>query len=173
MGSRHKTISLAGGFMLLCVGMGGGKQKNKQEFSVVAIVVIVFVGTLIVLFAKVPEQVFAQSDDGVVVLSGVSRSLQSVNIKRLDGVEDSVRTVSGPIYEVSLIGDTRITDAEVVFNIDNIIDVTELVIYSFDRLSVEWKPQPTVFDLADNTISTQLNISKNVLLSTGPRAVLE
>ena len=155
------------GVLYLAHMAGRIARASKTNWSIAAVVAIVFVASAFLLFVSAPEQVVGVSDDGLVHASGLTRSSQTLLIDRIDNVETSIQTVVSPVYEISLTGGGSLDGGEIVMVIDASESVSESVFYTFDRETLSWTTLPTLFNLSERTISTSLNLTGSMLIVAG------
>ncbi|MBI5793492.1 hypothetical protein HZA87_00165 [Candidatus Uhrbacteria bacterium] len=145
-----------------------GRSTSRKNWSVAAVVAIVFVASVFVLLHSAPEEVAAVSQDGLVRASGLTRSSGSLVIERIDDVETSVKTASA-VYEVSLTGNGHLNDGELVMKVEDSASLSDLVLYTFHRETLSWIALPTLFDFADSILSTSLEFTGSLLIVAGER----
>lgn len=137
------------------------------------VVAILLVASLFFILNPVPEEVVALSPDGVVRLEGVSRSSIEIQIERLDGVETSFAHIASPVYEITLSDSVMFQDIELEFLFSRLesesLRIQDLVIYYFDRSTLEWEPLPTAFDLSEEILTTTITLSGSTLVGLGER----
>lgn len=144
-----------------------GRKSSQTNRSIAIVVAIVFVASVFLLFRSAPEEVVGFSDDGLVRISGLARSSETLVIERIDKIETSIKKPVSPVYEVSLTGGGSLEDGELVMMINQSESLSELVFYTFDRSSLTWIALPTLFDLSHRTISTSLNFSGSLMIVAG------
>jgi hypothetical protein len=150
------------------------KKKDIQDsYWLIAIVVaVVLFGSLFALFAHVPDQVFARSEDGVVTLKAVTDSASVVEITSYEGVEIGTDDIASPVYELGADFDAVILDGELTVYVDaswGVFDLSEAVVYVFDRSDLAWKELPTTFTLSEMSISAPVEFVGSVLVGVGAR----
>jgi hypothetical protein len=144
-------------------------RKHTQYTSVAAVVAIVFVASLFLLLRPVPEHVVGVSQDGLVRASGLTRSGESLVIERIDDVETDLFRVQGSMYQVSLSNGGTLNEGELVIEIDGDVSLSEITLFTFDRSILSWRELPTLFDLADSTISTSLQFNGSLTVVAAVR----
>ncbi len=138
----------------------------------VVVIVLVFVGAIFVFSSQQPEQVFARSQDGVVTLEGVSRSVRSVSIdanpamgvpleSRVSGYYLLIPDLAGVVFSSSL----TVQILEQWKQMSQ--DPTELVIYIYRNPTDGWQSLPTEVDLSTQTLHTQLELFEPVWIAVG------
>ena len=141
-----------------------GRKTSQTNRSVAAVVAIVFVASMLFFLRGVPEEVTGISQDGLVRASGLTRSSESLVIERIDNVETLISKVVSPVYEVSLTSGGVLSSGELTMTIEEGESLSQLVLYTFDRETLSWIVLPTLFDLADSTLSTSLELRGSMLI---------
>lgn len=137
------------------------------------VVAILLVASLFFILRPAPEEVVAVSADGLVRLEGVSRSSIEIQIERLDGVGTSFVDIMGPVYEITLSDSGMFQDMELEFLLSHLTDdslrIQDVVIYYFNRSTLEWEPLPTAFDLSEEMLTTTITLSGSTLVGLAGR----
>jgi hypothetical protein len=155
--------------------MAPRKVKKKQEthWAIAAVVAIVLFGTWFVWQSRAPEHVSVVSDDQVVTVQGKTRAATPLMIEH---VEDAVSFGDGfvsDLYEVSFADGGQLVDGEVVMVLGSELDLTELVVYTYDPSVMDWVALPTVFDLTLGYISSELTVLDSAVIVAGERVDIE
>ncbi len=132
------------------------------------VIVLVFVGALFVIASQPPEQVFARSEDGVVVLEGVSRSIHSVSIDVIDtvGVPLDGRLSSYYLLIPDVAGlafqPTVTVNAQDKWGVGD-----DAHVFVFHDANTGWVAQKTVSDRLEKTWRSEIDLSKPVVIAVG------
>jgi hypothetical protein len=149
--------------------MPGRKGRHITNKSVAIVVAILFVASVFLFLCSVPEQVVGVSQDGLVSASGLTRSVESLTIERIDNVDTDLSRVVSPVYQVSLSGTGNLERGELVMHIEGDRSLSEIMLYTFDRSTLAWREMPTLFDLADSSISTSLEFTGSLMIVAAAR----
>ncbi len=150
--------------------MAGKKRREKPNWAVAAMVAMVLIGTLALVWSPAPEEMVAGSPDGAVQVSGLTRSAASLTVERLQGVEVGVEGALGPVYELTL-DRGLLEQGELTVVVSGGVDVTEVVLYEFDRDTLTWLPLATSFDLTDGSVSAVIEFSGSTLVTAVSRVL--
>ncbi|NQV88820.1 MAG: hypothetical protein HQ488_00665 [Parcubacteria group bacterium] len=140
-----------------------GRKKKEGQASIAIVVAMVLFGSIFFFLSSAPEQLVAGSSDGVVQVTGLTRSAADVTIERLKDVQVGVDGVIGPAYEL-ILDSGQLERGELTFFIDESVDVTEVVLYQFNRNTLTWLPLATNFDLTSGSVSAQIEFSGSTLV---------
>jgi hypothetical protein len=140
-----------------------GRKKKESQISIAIIVAMVLFGSIFLFWTAAPEQLVAGSQDGMVQVTGLTRSAADVSIERLKDVQVGVDGVIGPAYEL-ILDSGHLEQGELTFFIDENADVTEVVLYQFNRNTLTWLPLATSFDLTSGSVSAQIEFSGSTLV---------
>lgn len=132
------------------------------------VIILVFVGALFVITSRPPEQVFARSEDGIVVLEGVSRSVHSVSVDVVDtvGVPLDGRLSSYYLLIPDVAG--LAFQPTVTVNAQDKWEVRDDArIFVFHDANTGWVPQMTASDRLEKTWASEIDLSKPVVVAVG------
>lgn len=149
--------------------MAGRHTESRNNLSIAIVVAIILVASAFVLLRDIPERVLGVSADGLVSMTGLTRSSGVIQIKRIDDVETSVAHVASPVYEISLTQSGGIENGELKMRVEDVTDLSSLSFYLFDRSVLNWIALPTDINLEDSSIFAPLNFSGSVLIVVGAR----
>ena len=153
--------------------MTRGKRAQESNWAIAIVVAIVLMASVLFVMRPSPEQVVAFSPDGLVRVEGVTRARGSILIERIDGVDTSMEGIVSPIYEVTLDGQGTLEETELSFSFAEFafeeLSIQEVTIYQFDRASLSWKPVPTFFTLAEQTLTSTVTLTGSTLVGLGER----
>lgn len=141
----------------------------KHTIQIAIVVAIVLVASLFASFTSAPEKIYVRSEDGLVEFEGVARPAGTVSINREDEINGADGIMS-PVFSLSTSEEVVVDRGEVLFHITKQeLDITELDVYTFDVVTLNWEPLPTIFDLSQRTISASIEFSGTVLVGVGQR----
>lgn len=138
----------------------------------VFVIVLVFIGAIVVFILQQPEQVFVRSQDQVVELQGLSRSVRSITI-------ESFKEFSPILNErISLYYFIVPNPAGIPFDVNvsaKVLeqwkqlqpDLTELSLYRWTSSNQQWKAIPTVVDLSNETLSASMELQEPTWIAVG------
>lgn len=143
-------------------------RRGVNKIIIATTVAFIFIATVFVLTKHVPEYNVYVSDDGNVEMHS---TLSKVSIFKIHDDKYFNSKLISPIYKISVDGGGEIYNAEVFFNVRDLIsdefNVSDLVIYTFDEDLNTWIVQSSVFDINDSVISAHVGVLKNKIFSVG------
>jgi hypothetical protein len=151
-----------------------GRNPNVHFRAIAIVVAIVLIASVLLILRPSPEQVVAVSQDTLLRVEGVARGGATVMIERLDGVDTSIPSLVGPLYEITLTRSGMLEDAQLMFSFAEFasaFSISNVAVYRFNRETLSWEVLPTFFDLDTQTISCPLEFSGSVLVGLGNRVL--
>lgn len=149
-------------------------RKKDSSLAIAIVVAIVLIASTLLILRPSPEQVVAVSSDSLLRVEGVTRSSGIVVIERLDGVAISIPDLVSPIYEVTVTDDGTLEDAELTFSFSEFgseLSIQQGAVYFFNRETLLWESVPTFFDLANQTVTADMEFSGSILVGLGLRVL--
>lgn len=139
----------------------------------ILVIAVVFVMTVILLFANEPEQVVVRSSDAVVLVEGMTRAQGGVVVEPIESpllmFEGSVTDV----YEVRFVETGHLEQAFVEVQVESsAYPLSELAVWSFDSSLLAWDMLATSFDLASGTVRADVDVVNSLLILVAPRDLL-
>ena len=146
------------------------KKKKETQVSIAVIVAMVLFGNIFFFWAPAPEQLVAGSQDGLVQVTGLARGESDLTVERLQGVQIDVEGALGPAYEL-LLTDGRLEQGEIKVFLDESVDITEVVLYQFNRDTLTWTQLATGFDLTSGSVSAVIEFYGSTLVVAASRVL--
>ena len=149
------------------------REEWRNRASVILVIAVVFVMTVILLFANEPEQVVVRSSDAVVLVEGMTRAQGGVVVEPIESpllmFEGSVTDV----YEVRFVETGHLEQAFVEVQVESsAYPLSELAVWSFDSSLLAWDMLATSFDLASGTVRADVDVVNSLLILVAPRDLL-
>lgn len=123
-------------------------RSRPSQHLLVLVIAVVFVGSLLMLFVRQPEQVVAVSAEGRLRIEGLVREAVGVKIETID--------LSKNQYALSIDRGRVLEDVTMTFFGKKILE-QEAQLFLFDRSLTTWTEHPLLFDEQKERFSLHLN----------------
>ncbi len=149
------------------------KRRRISKYQLVTTLVIagVFIGTIFATFIISPEDILAESDDGIVRVEGFAKAGTSVEIEKQTQTLPPFPPVLGDVYRIHIDGQplppsfvVRFRyneDAVAVFGQGSGGGVSVMV---YDTRLLAWRYLPTVVDVQEQTVTAEVPPGLNAQL---------
>ena len=135
-------------------------RRIQQQPLFVLIVAVVFVCSLWVIFARLPERMTAVSQDGLLSVEGVSRDAQGILLETVDA--------STGQYTLSIEGSSLIYDVVLSFPAQE-PSTQEVSLLLFDRAQNKWIKERCLYDKQEKRYLVRLDtLGSTVIQRTIP-----
>ena len=142
--------------------MIGRKSSQTNKYLFYAVIAVIFVCSFFVIFSSAPEKVVVRSSDGVVSVEGVSHFSNTIYIERLSSNKIEPFMIS-PVYSLALSGEGVLKESKIFFDLDNFLNKNiswdEFSVFVYDSTYLDWKELSTFFNLQNNKLETEFDLS--------------
>lgn len=113
-------------------------RRNAQQPLLVLVIAVVFVGSLLMVFVKQPEQVIAVSPEGRLTIEGLARESSAMKIELIDSSSNQ--------YALAIDNGRSIEDVTISFSAKN-LPYHKASLLLFDRSLNTWTEQLFFYDV--------------------------
>ncbi|MFC1787663.1 hypothetical protein ACFLZY_00360 [Patescibacteria group bacterium] len=131
------------------------QKISSQSGLIVVIIAAVFVGTLVAMFARSPEEIRVFSADGHAMVEGQGQAVTLVEVFDLGKTSSHSKIVSS-VYEIAITG-PQPERLFLTIKLEEGNGSDDVVIMGFDQIKTDWVAVPSVIDLANNKINAEIS----------------